>query len=176
MMSTLLTAAEQTPWWVYLIFAYLLSRGIAASKPQIVSIRKLTIIPIIFLALSIHTVLTAFHITAAVVGVWLLSLIVGSAIGWLLIRNHEYKVDRKKLLIQLQGSWLTLILILLIFASKYYFGYELGSDPALVNHLGFEFSMLAITGVCTGLFVGRLLCYLHKLQTCPSVDLTVSES
>ena len=151
-----------------------MQRGIKASKLQVISIKKLTIVPLVFIALSIHTVMTAFHVNAMVISVWLASIILGSIIGWLLVRNHQFKVDRKKLLIQLPGSWLTLILILAIFVSKYYFSYQLGSDPALANQTSFEFSMLGITGICTGLFVGRLLCYFHKLWTCESVDLTAS--
>ncbi len=171
-MNAIWAAASQTPWWVYLLFVLLVQRGIKASTSQVVSIKKLTIVPLVFLALSIHTVTTAFHVNATVISVWLVSIILGSIIGWLLIRNHQFKVDRKKLLIQLQGSWITLILILMIFVFKYYFSYQLGSDPALANQTGFEFSMLGATGICTGLFVGRLLCYFHKLWTCESTDLT----
>ncbi len=112
--------------------------------------------------------MTAFHVTAEVIAIWLFSIALGSVFGWLLIHKYEFKVDRKKLLICLPGSWLSLILILAIFVFKYYFSYQIGSDPALENQAGFEFSMLGITGVCTGLFVGRLLCYTHKLWVCLS--------
>lgn len=173
-MNAIWTAASQTPWWVYVLFIYLVQRGISASKPQVVSIKKLTILPIVFIVLSIHTLATAFHVNAMVIVVWFASIIFGSVIGWLLICRHQFKVDRKKLLIQLQGSWITLILILAIFVSKYYFSYQIGSDPALENQTSFEFSMLAISGVCTGLFIGRLLCYFYQLWIGESVDLSAS--
>ncbi len=173
-MNAIWAAATQTPWWVYVLFIFLVQRGIKASKPHVVSIIKLAIVPLIFIALSIHTVMTAFHVNTMVIAVWLASIILGSVIGWLLIRNHQFKVDRKKLLIQLQGSWMMLILILAIFIFKYYFSYQIESDPALINQTGFKFSMLAATGICTGLFVGRLLCYFHKLWTYESVDLSAS--
>lgn len=173
-MNAIWAAASQTPWWVYVLFIFLVQRGIKASKSQVVSIKKLTIVPLIFIALSIHTVMTAFHVNTTVIAMWFVSIILGSIIGWLLVRNHQFKVDRKKLLIQLQGSWMTLILILAIFVFKYYFSYQIESDPALANQTGFEFSMLGATGICTGLFVGRLLCYFYKLWTCESVDLSTS--
>ena len=173
-MNAIWTAASQTPWWVYVLFIYLVQRGISASKTQVVSIKKLTILPLVFVALSIHTLMTSFHVNAMVIGVWLASIILGSIIGWLLICQHQFKIDRKNWLIQLPGSWMTLILILAIFISKYYFSYQLGSDPELANQTGFEFSMLGITGICTGLFVGRLVCYFYKLYTYDSVDLTAS--
>ena len=174
-MNAIWAAAAQTPWWVYVLFIFLVQRGLVASKPQVISIIKLTILPIVFIALSVHTLMTAFHVNATVIVAWLVSVILGSVIGWFLIRNHEFKVDRKNLLIRLPGSWITLVLILIIFVSKYYFEYQLGSDPALENQTGFEFSMLGITGICTGLFVGRFLCYLHKLRTCESINLKDSQ-
>ena len=173
-MNAIWAAATQTPWWVYVLFIYLIQRGVNASKSQVVSIKKLIILPLVFIALSVHTLMTAFHIYATIIVVWILSIALGSVFGWLLIFRHHFKVDRKKLLIQLPGSWVTLILILAIFISKYYFSYQLSSDPALVNQTGFEFSMLAISGVCTGLFVGRLLCYFYQLKIGKSVDLTAS--
>lgn len=173
-MNTIWVAASQTPWWVYVLFIFLVQKGIKASKSQVVSIKKLTILPLIFISLSIHTVMTAFHVNTMVIVMWFASIILGSIIGWLLIRNHQFKVDRKKLLIQLPGGWMTLILILAIFVFKYYFSYQIDSDPALASQTGFEFSMLGINGICTGLFVGRLLCYFHRLRTLGSVDLNAS--
>src|SRR3990167_5328578 len=124
-MNAIWAAAAQTPWWVYVLFIFLVQRGLVASKPQVISIIKLTILPIVFIALSVHTLMTAFHVNATVIVAWLVSVILGSVIGWFLIRNHEFKVDRKNLLIRLPGSWITLILILIIFVSKYYFEYQL---------------------------------------------------
>lgn len=173
-MNAIWAAATQTPWWVYVLFIYLVIKGINASKLRVVSFIKLTILPLIFIALSVHTLMTAFNINATVIVVWILSIALGSVFGWILICRHHFKVDRKKLLIQIPGSWLTLILILAIFVSKYYFGYQISSDPSLVHHTGFKFSMLSISGVCTGLFVGRLLCYFYQLKTGESVDLTAS--
>lgn len=173
-MNVIWAAVSQTPWWVYVLFIFLVQRGIKASKPQVISIKKLTILPIVFIALSVHTIMIAFHVNVTVITVWLISMIVGSFIGWILIRKHQFQVDRKHLLIRLPGSWLTLILILAIFVFKYYFSYQIGSDPALAHQTMFKFSMLIATGICTGLFIGRLLCYFHKLWTCKSVDLSAS--
>ena len=52
------------------------------------------------------------------------------------------EVDSKWLL-KFPGSWVTMILILLIFIVKYTFGYALSSDPNLVQNTRFEFWMLA---------------------------------
>ncbi len=94
-MNAIWAAAAQTPWWVYILFIFLVQRGLVASKPQVISIIKLSILPIVFIALSVHTLMTAFHVNATVILAWLVSVILGSIIGWFLIRKHKFKVDRK---------------------------------------------------------------------------------
>lgn len=163
---------QQTPWWVYLLFIYLIKVGISASKTKVVSIKRLAILPIIFTALSIHTMMTAFHVTTDVFLVWLVSMLVGALFGYFLVYQHQFRVDKKHYLIELPGTWITLILILAIFASKYYFGYALSADPGVVRNTAFEFTMLSVSGVITGLFIGRLICYLNEFRVGNSVELT----
>ncbi len=160
-----------TPWWVYVLFLYLIYVGIKASKPGTVSIHKLYIIPIIFTYLSIDTLITAVKINLFSVGTWLIAIIIGVGLGWLQVFRSVIQVDRPNKLVKLPGTWTTLVIIIIIFACKYYFGYELGVDPLKAEQTGFEFSMLAISGLCTGLFIGRLICYLYRLKNDSSVDL-----
>lgn len=175
-MNTILNAAVQTPWWVYVLFIVLVNRGIAASRPQVVSLKKLVLLPLIFIVLSIHTMMTSFQVNGFIFSLWVFGIAIGSVVGWSLIKNHHYKVDKKNMLIQLPGSWITLSLILIIFISKYYFSYQLASDPALAHETPFEFSMLTITGICTGLFVGRLICYIQQVLIGKSIDLMSAKS
>ncbi len=162
-----------TPWWVYLLLIYLIRVGIRASKTRIVTLKKLFIIPLIFTFLSVHTLITSFSLSVFTVTIWVVAILIGAILGWFQIYRYKLKVDRQHLLIQVPGTWSIMILIVIIFATKYYFGYELAVDPKLVEQTGFEFAVLAVSGVCTGLFIGRLVCYLYRLRTAPSIDLTV---
>ena len=172
MTDTIWQAAIHTPWWVYLLMLYVLIIGIKASKGRIVSLKKLCIIPVIFIAMSIHTLVTSFKITPFSVTTWLMTILIGTLLGWLFIYRFTLRVDKPHSLIETPGTWSTLIIIIIIFATKYYFGYELGTDPTLAKHLGFEFSLLTVSGLCTGFFVGRVICYLYRLQSNVSVNLS----
>jgi hypothetical protein len=163
-MNLIWDALTHTPWWVYLLFFYLLKIGYDATKSQIVSFKKLYILPLVFLALSINTLLTSFQISPTTLLVYLLSLLSGSGIGWLLVRNSDLKFDHKNGLVRVPGTWVTLILIMMIFFTKYFFSYSLSVDPTLAEDTNFEFLMLSVSGVCTGLFVGRLGGYLYQKQ------------
>jgi hypothetical protein len=61
--------------------------------------------------------------------------------------------------------------MLLIFGTKYYFGYELGSDPSLAHNSHFEYTMLSVSALITGIFMGRALYYFLRLKKGPSVEL-----
>lgn len=170
-MDTILAALQQTPWWVYLLFFYLLKIGFGATKTCVVSMKKMVILPLIFTALSIHTMIASFRVTATIFLIWFFSIALGSLIGYLLVRHFPYRVDKKKQLIEMPGTWLTLIFILLIFFAKYFFGYEISADPMLLKNTVFEFALLGTSGVVTGLFIGRLICYLNEFRVGQSVDL-----
>jgi hypothetical protein len=163
-MNTILVALSDTPTWVYLLFAYLLWVGIKASKTRNIALKKLFIMPAIFTYMSANTLLTSFDIHLFEVSTWIGAILIGTIIGWVdIYRNYSHiKVDKQKHLIQAPGSWVTLTLIFIIFASRYYFSYEIAMDPALSKQTWFEVSMLAVSGACTGLFIGRLLSYLYK--------------
>ena len=152
-------ALIHTPWWVYLLFLYLLKVGFDATKTRVVSLKKLFILPSIFLAISINSLITSFRLSPSTIGVYLFSLLFGIGGGWLLVRNVNLKFDLQRVLIQLPGNWTTLILIMVIFSTKYYFGYSLAVDPMMAEDTSFELLMLSLSGVCTGLFLGRLTCY-----------------
>lgn len=153
-METLIEAVKGTPWWVYPIFVYLLIVGIQALKPQIVSIGKLFILPIVLIAWSIFSLITGFEGWVDLF-FWALAIVAGFFIGCSLAGPYKkLRADRKKLLAYVPGSRLVLILLMVIFAVKYFFGYYRASheEPSSVIQVA---SILAY-GAITGIFVGRL--------------------
>ena len=101
-------ALIHTPWWVYLLFLYLLKVGFDATKTRVVSLKKLFILPSIFLTISINSLITSFRLSPSTIGVYLFSLLFGIGGGWLLVRNVNLKFDLQRVLIQLPGNWTTL--------------------------------------------------------------------
>lgn len=170
-MTTILEFLKGTPWWVYLLFFYLLKIGFSAMKESVVSIIKLAVLPVLFTILMIHTLIASFDLNLKSIGILIFGLFVGTVVGWMLAARHQYKVDKKHWLILMPGNCVTLILILLIFISKYYFGYQLSAHAGIVHNVGFEFLMLSVSGACTGLFIGRFVLYLSCFSKTESVNL-----
>lgn len=169
--KSITAALLNTPWWVYLVFVYVLFIGIKSLKTQVVSVKKLFIIPTLLILLSLNELVTAVNLVYFNIMVWCTAAAVGIFFGWLYVYFYNIQVDKKKKLIKIPGNWATLILLIIIFATKYFFGYELAIDPKRLEDTFFELTMLSVSGLCAGLFLGRLFCYLYRMNTHPSVDL-----
>jgi len=170
-MTAIWQALTHTPWWVYLLFFALLKVGFDALKVRVIPLKKLIVLPMVFLVLSINTLITSVQINPSTLSAYSLSLLLGSLGGWLLVRKLDLKFDKRRGLVKLPGTWTTLILIMIIFSSKYYFGYAKAIDPTRVQDTLFEITMLSVSGISTGLFLGRLICYLLKKRRAPHTDL-----
>lgn len=171
-MSSIWHLLSDTPWWVYVIFIILINVGVKSIKNQVIPLGKLFIMPAVFTAFSLHTLISSVAFNYVNIAVWLGSLLLMAVVGWLQIARYPIKVDRENYLLKLPGTWSTLLIVLLIFAIKYYFGYQLASKPELLGEPAFEMSLLAVTGFCTGYFLGKLSCYIFRFIKEPSVDLS----
>lgn len=164
-MDTLLQTLWDTPWWVYVLFVYLVKIGYDASKTRVMPFNRLFILPTVFLCISIETLIYSALLNAYTITAYIVSLALGIAIGWKLVRDQNIRIDKNRSLIQIPGNWATLLTILVIFTAKYYFGYKLANDPKLAQDTSFEMAVLAVSGGCTGLFFGRLTCYLFRRKS-----------
>src|SRR5690348_15072244 len=120
-METIQQTLHHTPWWIYLLLAYVIYIGIQASKARIIALKKLFIIPAIFAFMSIHTLITSFAMNALVIATWCIVILIGIVLGWIQVSRFQIKVDKQKKLIQVPGTWSTLIIIIIIFITRYYF-------------------------------------------------------
>ncbi len=153
-----------TPWWVWVLFVYIIMIGLKAKKARVVPLYKLLIVPILFVSLTLHT-LTEVPLSGVNITGFIVPTLLGLGLGFWQIWRLHLKVDKKRKLLHIPGSWVTLILVLIIFSSKYYFEYSETMNPLIVEEVGFVLSMLAISGLCTGIFIGRVICYLYRFRT-----------
>jgi hypothetical protein len=164
----------KTPLWVYLLLAVLLMMGFKASKTGVVNIKKMLIAPIVFTLMSIESLYTHLSITFYVLGLYVGALSVGIGLGFLQVNRLKLKVDQKNGLIEIPGSWSVMVLILIIFSTKYYFGYELSVDPHALDNSEFEVLFISVNAICTGLFIGKTIGFYKQLISGPSQTLAVS--
>src|SRR3989338_1808009 len=89
----------QTPWWVYVILIYVLWIGVKALKPRVVSLKRLVIVPIVFLILSFHSLCQVGLHPLNLIS-YLIALIIGAGVGFWLVSRMTLSVDSKHGLIK----------------------------------------------------------------------------
>lgn len=159
-METIWSAALGTPWWVYALLLYLITIGIKASKSHVVSLQQLFILPLIFSILSISSIMD-LSLSIVTLTSWGIAVLLGILLGWMFVKRLEVRVDKKQRLIEMPGTWSTLLIILAIFASKYYIGYRLDINPDLAGIGSFQMWIMSVSGACMGLLLGRLFYLLN---------------
>lgn len=153
-----------TPWYVYLIFAYILFVGIKGLKGRTVHINKLLILPIVFVWMSVDEMTNSISFSTVNAGVWLVGILIGAyLLGWLPYQRLRISADPKTKLLTIPGSWFTLVLLLVTFAVKYAIAVVLATHQEISAHS--VYVLMIVSGVFTGAFVGRLIYGLRALSS-----------
>ena len=170
-MIQILTIITGTPLWVWPLLAVLIARGVRALRPSTIHLYKLFIMPVVLLGVSLGGLLRSCTIQPYFLSIWLLMALLGGLFVWLVIKKQKILVDRKKRLLRVPGSIVTLLIILGVFGVRYYFGYLNAIRPDLVCNPHFIHARFAIAGFMAGILLGRLGIYLHRYTTEPQTDL-----
>ncbi|NGX28068.1 MAG: hypothetical protein K940chlam1_00243 [Candidatus Anoxychlamydiales bacterium] len=169
MPNNFLDILKGTPIWVFGILAYLLYVGITASRPNVLSIKKLFLLPLIFFILNLRIFFIARDFF--VVSLWLMFVFMGISINWLILKKKIIKADKKNQLIALPGEIATLIFLLMFFVIKFYFGFKISQDPNIMKNSSFFYKFVSLSATSFGLFLGKMLCYFNKYKKAESIDL-----
>jgi hypothetical protein len=151
----LIEIVRHTPGWVWVLLVVLLALGWSQSKDRAVAVPRLVILPLVMFALGLSTLWPAMHKLPAVGLVWITTLALAAAASarWLVPQQARWDSAAHRL--QMPGSWLPMLLILATFAVKYCFGVLQGLMPALAAGSGFLVVMCAVSGLVSGLWLGR---------------------
>ena len=170
-MQFVIEAVIRTPVWVWALLAFLLFIGIRGLRPTVASFGRLLILPAVFLVWGLSGFATSYGLRPAGIAVWLAAIAIGAALGWLMARVIAIKADRDHGLVRLPGSWVNLVLILIIFATKYTLGVMAGMRPSITGELLYMATDVGVSGLLTGMFAGRLYGLWRKYQTAPQENL-----
>jgi hypothetical protein len=144
-----------TPPWVWALLALLLYLGIRALRPTKAPLWRIAILPTIFFVWGLWSLYAMHAFTAQRISPWAAALAAGTVIGIGIAGLHPIKADKARSLVHLPGSALTLVLGVAIFATKYAFGVLHAVAPARFAEPQFWLTELGVSGVLTGMFIGR---------------------
>lgn len=156
-MNMLQQIVGNTPVWVWAILAFLLYRGTLASVDRETSLKKVFIIPVVMLVLSLQGIVSAFGAGSDALLVWLVALAIGIILSRQLFDRDSIRADPQRQVVFQRGSWIPLTLMMGIFLTKYAVGVTLALHPAFRQEPLFAATICAIYGLFNGIFIGKLL-------------------
>ncbi|MDG2507320.1 DUF6622 family protein [Stenotrophomonas maltophilia] len=163
-MNMLQQLAAQTPIWVWLLLAFLITRGIAAMKPGETSLQKLAIVPALFAAWGAWSISHRFGTSLTAWSEWLAGIATGAALAWPLLNRLKLTLDRSTGKLWRNADFSLLPLLLITFLVKYGFEVAFAVSPSLTANAGFSAAYLLLAGGFTGLFIGKFCRYLASLR------------
>jgi hypothetical protein len=151
----LIQILTHTPVYVWAILALLVYRGVAAMRDREMAIRKLFIIPVIMLALSLNDIVAKFGAAFLPLSAWA----GGAAVVMLLVLRFSgagiSAVDAPGS-VRVHGSWAPLAMMMAIFFTKYATAVTLAMRPDIRHDALFSTLVCVLFGVFSGYFLGRL--------------------
>jgi hypothetical protein len=151
-MTAIYNILLNTPWWVLALFAVLVLLGIQALRPRTVPVWRLLVVPIIFIAWGIVSLVRQSS-SSFLLFDWLLAAAVGGALARITTRPGEMRIERAG--VALPGSVLPLARNMLIFFAKYALAAAAATTPAQRAQLAVW--DIAVSGLSAGYFLGWLV-------------------
>ena len=153
----LLQVIQHTPVWVWGLFVALVAYGLSQTRDRAVSLTRVTILPVVLLALSFWGVVSTFaHATIAILA-WGVGVTTAIALGHRLLRVRGAAWSPETGLLHVPGSWLPLAMMVALFLIKWGVGATLAINHAMAGHTAFGAACGLAYGSFSGLFAARLL-------------------
>jgi hypothetical protein len=157
---------SHTPVYVWALLAFLIYRGWLASQDRETSLRKVALIPLVMVGLSVTSINGNGPLGDGLWGLWALGAVASAAAIWQFSRR-EIMVNRAAGTVLQRGSWMPLALMVAIFVTKYTVAVMSAMHPELPHSVPFAASVAVLYGVFNGLFLGRLARYAAAWQRQP---------
>jgi hypothetical protein len=148
---------NNTPVWVWALLAALVALGYSQTRSRTVGLRRVVIMPVAMIFLSLYGTVSAFGPSPVVLGAWLAAGAVVACLVVLRPAPFGTAYDSVSRHYAMPGSWLPLFVILGIFCTKYAVGVTLAMQPTMAHHAFFATLVGMLYGLFSGFFAGRAL-------------------
>ncbi len=159
MFEFLIGVVTHTPVWVWVLFIFLISRGIKARQPTTVTLERLAVIPAIFLIWDIYDLVVYRTLSPGTVALWIAGILAGSALGYVLIRQTVItRADAPRSLFR-QADYTALPFMMLAFGVTYVLGVMSAVSPQTMQQPAMSALAIVSGGVFAGVFLGKFARY-----------------
>ena len=162
----------RTPFYVWILLAFLIYRGWLASRDREMPLINIFVIPAVMLGLSMSELLNRFGPHPVPLLCWGIGLLVGTAVAARLAA--PVSANRAKGTISQQGSWVPLVTMLMVFVVKYAAAVTFAVKPALAASAAAVLPIAMLFGLMNGALAGRVLPALQAWRLAPRADATAA--
>lgn len=161
----LLEILKRTPPWVFVLFAVLLFFGALQSRTRQIGLMRVTILPVVLIGLSLSGIWGTFGGDAFAIAAWL------TAVAAAVLLNRLAKWPRKVAYtaatrsFMVEGSWLPLVAMMLIFFTRYAVAVSLAIHPGLRAAPWLAPCVSVAYGLMSGAFLARALRILSSMKS-----------
>lgn len=152
----MLTILSHTPIWVLVIFFTLIYLGLQQSKTRSITFFQAISLPIVMIILSLLAVITSFKPDWPHLSLWAMAAAMSFLIAtrYTLLGKISYVSASKRFL--MPATWLPLIVMLLIFSTRYAVTVSLSLELPFTQTPMFTLVVCASYGLFCGFFASRL--------------------
>jgi len=144
-----------TPSWVWVLLIFLLYRGVIALYDREVPYRKAIVIPLLMLVLSLHGLNGQFQHNPLVLPAAFLAGLIAAVLAWMAAgRNVALRPEG---MLFLRGSWIPLLMMIVIFSVKYAVNVLQAMQSPLLQGDQAALTLGGIYGLFAGAALGRVL-------------------
>jgi len=158
--STIHGIISGAPIWVWLLLIYLIKNGIEALYERTVKIKKLMLMPVLLFLWSFYSLIQKNNDYALFI--WLGCISLGIYLGWKSLKSKTIIVDKEKKELRIPGSIFTLLIVIPFFVIKFVLNSLYHCHTSYIGYLLLFDG--AISGIVSGLMVGRLIFYYLKFK------------
>ena len=144
-------------------------------RDNIMELKKLVILPILFLYLAYSMLTKHFMLAPNDFFTIVIGMVIGAIIGFMVSANTNIRADHEKNLICVAGSWVNLFVVLIIVAIKFGVGYEMSINPSLSHNIICKHIVLMLIAIVTSIMIGRYLAYYIKYVNAASENLELPD-
>ena len=146
-----------TPFWVFLLFFFLLFLGLLFTRTRTLSIKRATILPIAMLVFSFYGCIDTFGFHIANLASWFFAFIFSLSLIYKIKLPQKISYDIKKKQFLMAGSFMPLSLMMAVFFLKYTIGVIAARQLAIMQEPIFIVGISLIYGLISGIFFLRFL-------------------
>jgi hypothetical protein len=147
---------SHTPTWVWVLLAFLLYRGVLALRPSTIRPARALLLPTIFLVWGLFGLTFDPGDPLSRAAGFVVAGGVGLALGRALAFARPAPIyQRETGLLEMPGSAMPLVVIVVVFVAKYALAVAMGFNPNLQSSMSFEALFGAVGGLSAGVLWGQ---------------------